>query len=104
MSDFFKKIIPPPPRPQPPTINPAEFIALRTIVMSLVATTAAKYKESGAGSAQDWIDHIAACCQEAILVADISGGNSERMRREAVEHVNHILWGVSFPIERGNQN
>jgi hypothetical protein len=71
--------------------------------MSLVATMAGQYEESGAGIAQDWINYISACCQEAILTADISGGNPERMRREAMEHVNHILGGVRFPIKRGNQ-
>jgi hypothetical protein len=85
-------------------INPAEFIALRTIVMSLVATMAGRHEESGAGFAQDWINHIAACCQESILAANISGGNPERMKREAMEHVNHILGGVRFPIERGDHN
>jgi hypothetical protein len=104
VSDFFKVRPPLPPKPPPPTINPAEFIALRTIVMSLVATMACHHEESGAGIAQDWINHIAACCQEAILAADISGGNPERMRREAMEHVNHILGGVCFPVERGNHN
>jgi hypothetical protein len=107
MSDFFKYIRPLPPRPPPPTINPAEFIALRTIVMSLAATMANQYEESGAGIAQEWINHIAARCQEAILAGDISisdGSNPERMRREAMEHVNHILGGVRFPLERGDQN
>jgi hypothetical protein len=100
VSDFFT----PPSRPPPPTINAAEFIALRTIVMKLVATMASQYEESGAGIAQDWINHVAACCQESILAADISGGNPERMRREAMEHVNHILGGIRPPIERGDQN
>jgi hypothetical protein len=105
VSDFFK-VRPPPPRPPPPTINPAEFIALRTIVMSLVATMANQYEESGAGIAQEWINHIAAHCQEAILAADISinGGDAERMRREAMEHVNHILGGIRPAIERGDHN
>jgi hypothetical protein len=107
MSDFFKIRRPLPPPPRPPTINAAEFIALRTIVMSLVATMASQYEESGAGIAQEWINHIAARCQEAILAADISisrGGDIERMRREAIEHVNHILGGVRFPIERDDCN
>jgi hypothetical protein len=103
-----RDVIMPPPRPRPPpTINPAEFIALRIIVMSLVADTACHYEASGAGPAQNWINHIAVCCQEALLAADISvsdGHDLERMRREAMEHVNHILGGVRFPIDRDNAN
>jgi mannose/fructose-specific phosphotransferase system component IIA len=72
--------------------------------MSLVATMASQYEESGAGIAQDWINRVAVCCQEAILAADISGGSPERMKREAMEHVNHILGGVRFPIERGDHH
>jgi hypothetical protein len=48
--------------------------------------------------------YVAACCQESILAADISGGNPERMRREAMEHVNHILGGIRPAIERGDHN
>lgn len=107
MSDFFKIRRPLPLPPKPPTINAAEFIALRTIVMGLVATMASQYEESGAGIAQEWINHFSARCQEAILAGDISisdGSNPERMRREAMEHINHILGGVRFPIKRGDQN
>ncbi len=68
---------------------------------------ASQYEESGTGVAQEWINHFSARCQEAILAGDISisnGSNPERMRREAMEYVNHILGGVRFPIERGDKN
>ncbi len=95
----------PPPRPRPPqTINPAELIALRIIVMSLVADRASHYEASGAGPAQNWINHIAVCCQEVILTADISVSDLEGMRREAMVHVNHILGGVRFPTDLDNTN
>ena len=105
VSDFFKNIIPP--RPPPPTISPAEFIALRAIVMSLVAATASHYQASVGEPAQDFINFIAASSQEAILGADISGGDAgdlERMRREAADLVNHILGGIHPPIDRDNRN
>jgi hypothetical protein len=96
-------LVPPKPR-QPPRIDAAEFIALRTIVMSLVATIAGQHESSGRGTAQGWINHIAAGCQEALLAADFEASDPERIRREAVEHVNHILGGVPFPGDRGNSN
>jgi hypothetical protein len=96
-------LVPPKPR-QPPRIDAAEFIALRTIVMSLVATIAGQHESSGRGTAQGWINHIAAGCQEALLAADIEASDPERIRREAVEHVNHILGGVRFPGDRDNSN
>jgi hypothetical protein len=95
----------PPPRRRPPQVDAAEFLALRTIVMSLVATIASLREASGSGTAQDWINHISACCQEALLAADVGdGGDPERLRREAMEHINHILGGVGFPTDRDNSN
>jgi hypothetical protein len=99
----MSSIIPPPPR-QPPRVDAAEFIALRTIVMSLVAIMADQHEASGLGTAQGWINHIAAGCQEWLLAADIEASDPERIRREAVEHVNHILGGVRFPGDRDNSN
>jgi hypothetical protein len=89
-------VTPPPPR-KPPQVDAAEFIALRAIVMGLVATIAGLREASGRGPVQDWINHLSACCQE-------SCGDTERMRREAVEHVNHILGGIAFPANRDNAN
>jgi hypothetical protein len=81
----------PPPPPRPPPVNPAEFIALRTIVMALVAELALEHEASGASSAQDWINHIAVRCQESLLAANIVSDDPERVRREAMEQVNKIL-------------
>ena len=94
---------PPPPR-KPPQVDAAEFIALRAIVMGLVATIAGLREASGRGPTQDWINHLSACCQESLLAVDIEGGDTERMRREAVEHVNHILGGIAFSANRDNAN
>jgi hypothetical protein len=99
-------LVPPKPR-QPLQVDAAEFIALRTIVMSLVATMASQHEALGGGTAQGWINRIAASCQEDILAASIiasDGRDLEGLRREAMEHVNHILGGVRFPGDRDNSN
>ena len=97
-----------PPRPRPPlTIDPAEFIAVRVIVMKVVADMAGHFEASGAGRAQDWINDIGISCQKAILAADISVWDSrelERMRREAVEQVNNILGSIHFTRNRNDAN
>lgn len=81
-------------RPPPSTVNPAEFIALRVIIMALVAEAAGRHEASDAGSARDWINQISVRCQESILAAEISGESAERPRREAMDHVNLILGGI----------
>ena len=50
-------------------VNLAGFIALCTIVMSLVATMSSSIEASGGGTAQGWINSISASCQKAILAA-----------------------------------
>ncbi len=94
----------PPPQERIPHVNHAEFLALRTIVMSLVGTMASLREGSGAGPAQDWINDISVRCQEALLAADISGGSDpEGLRREAMKNVNHILGGV-IPAKRDDED
>jgi hypothetical protein len=95
--------IPPPPRP-PITSNPSELLALRFIVMSLVAIRADEYEKSGSGPAQSWINQLAVLCNEAITISPLDGRDVERMRRETLEHVNHILGGIRFPRQRDNTN
>ncbi|MGP0089021.1 MAG: hypothetical protein ACLPKB_03530 [Xanthobacteraceae bacterium] len=74
-----------------------ELLALRVIVMHLVAVRANEYEKSGSGPGQSWINHIAANCSEDILAADISGltaDETQKMRQDAVQHVNKILGGI----------
>lgn len=103
MNPFGNTPLVPPYRPPPPiTVDAAEFMALRTIVMALVAELAGRHEASGRGTPQSWINYLAVCCQEAILDSKMTasdGRDLEGMRRRALEHVNHILGGVRFPKE-----
>jgi hypothetical protein len=95
----------PPRRPPPPQVDAAEFLALRTIVMYLILDMGANREASGTGAGQRWINYVAVRCQEALLSADVEGDDSaERIRRKAMEHVNHILGSIKFPNVRGDTN
>jgi hypothetical protein len=64
------------PQPPPPrliSIDPAEFIALRTIVVVLVGALAGHFERSGVSAAQDWINGIAEVCANAINGAEFTG-------------------------------
>jgi hypothetical protein len=87
---------PPPPRPIE-LIDPSEFIALRTIVAAMVALMATEYEKSTGSSAQGWINRVAVECHQAIRSAEIGAADPERIRSKAVDYVNHILGGITFP-------
>jgi hypothetical protein len=96
-----------PPRPPLVTVNVAEVIALRAIVMAVVVEMANHFEKSGGGKAQNWINDVAAYCADGIAKAEISAGGDERAERirvEALEQVNRILGGIHFPHQRGNAN
>jgi hypothetical protein len=94
------------PPPKSPTIevSASELLALRAIVMGLVAVMADAYEKSGGGPAQTWINDFAVACADAITRGDIAGEAAERMRREALEHIDNILGGVRFPPQRDKSN
>jgi hypothetical protein len=76
-----------------PPGDPAENLALRAIVMCLVAQIAGDHEAAGHGSAQDYINRIA-----AVAIAAIGGSDAdERLKAEAQERAHHILGGVHFP-------
>ena len=71
----------------------AEFLALRTIVVALVAFRAVEAEASG-GSAQAFINDTAVLCQETIVGSNVSldGGDEGVLFREAAaKHVVNIL-------------
>ena len=99
--------IPPYRPPSQASINPAEFIALRTIVMSMVCVTAAEFERASGQSAQSFINNLAITSAEAISKADIitpDGRNMEGIRSKALDHVNNILGGIRFPREGDKTN
>jgi hypothetical protein len=79
------------------TINAAEFTALRTIVMALVADIAV----TQGGNAQDWINKLSVRCQAAILASEVTIGNDrqagKRLKSEVLKHINNILGGIRIP-------
>jgi hypothetical protein len=62
--------------------------------MRLASIMAEESERSGGGIAQSWINRFAASCADVILAADMpaaGGGDVERLRREALDQINHIL-------------
>jgi hypothetical protein len=88
-------------RLQPPrsvVADPAELLALRVVVGVLVAVIA-KRSESGGEPAQSFINGLATICQDALLSAQIvveDERNLEKVRKDAIEHVNSIVRTVQF--------
>ena len=88
-------------RLQPPrsvVADPAEVLALRVVVGVLIGLSA-KRSESNGEPAQSFINDLAAICQQALVSAQIvveEGGNSEKVRRDAIGHVNGIVRTIQF--------
>jgi len=101
---FIKPYRKPPP---PQTVDAAQFLALQTIVMCLVAESANNFKELGYGNPQDWINHIAAISQDAIVNSKpraTDGSQVDILRRSAMKHVNSILGAINFPSTKLDGN
>jgi hypothetical protein len=88
----------------PIVIDPAEFIALQTIVMTIIGMMAAQSKQLGGIPEQTLIDTMAIACTDAIRNAQIDLPDSERIRRDAMDHVNHMLGGIRFPSDGAQMN
>jgi hypothetical protein len=88
----------------PPVVDPAQFVALRTLVTAMLAGTAWQIENSRPGGAQAWINDVSVVCQDALLKADISidGYDTESFRQAAIEHVNTMLKSVGLPDKRPN--
>src|SRR5215472_15329542 len=94
MSADLTNFIPPYRPSHPASISPSEFIALRTIVMSLVAIMAGESERVGGHTAQTFINNLAISCSDVVNRADITGPASEGIRSGALEHINRQR---SFP-------
>ena len=88
----------PPKLPKPITVNPAELLALRAIVLALVHEIARAQERSGGGNAQDWTNELSAVCQDVITGTEINveDRDPEEVRREAKGEINNILRGLRF--------
>jgi hypothetical protein len=87
----------------PPTISPAQFTALQTLLTAIIAMIASQRERSEAGAGHAWVNDVSAVCQDAILNADIhdiGSLNAEDFRREAMEHVNNVLKSVILTEKR----
>jgi hypothetical protein len=84
--------------PRPITVNPAEFLALRAIVLALVHEIARAQERSGGRNPQNWTDELSAMCQDVIAGTEINveDRDPEEIRREAKGEVNNILGGLRF--------
>jgi hypothetical protein len=84
--------------PPPITVNPAEFLALRAIVLALVHEMARTQERTGGGDAQRWTNELSATCQDAITGTEINveDRDPQEIRREAKREVNNILRGLRF--------
>lgn len=94
----------PQPRQPQANIDPAEFVALRVIVVALVAIEANRFEAAGNGPAQNLLNELSTICQNSIIEG--SGGNPdlERVRASALEYVNRILGSISFPWDIDHAN
>ena len=90
--------IPPPPRDPPlEIVDPAEFVALRAIVMALAAVIATQNERSGGMPAQNWINNVAVACGDVIRRATVNMSDPNGFRIKAMDYVNLILGGIRFP-------
>ena len=99
-----KDFNPNPPPPNPPlTINPAELVALATLVKAMIGLMAVRIEQSEPGGGQAWINNLSALSQDVILNGNIDLGpyDVDVFKREAMEHVNKMLKSVTLPNDRG---
>jgi hypothetical protein len=90
-------IQPPLPQSPVPIVDPADFIALRAVVLALTGVMAIQNENFRGLPAQNYINNIADICADSIRNAKIEGPEPERIRSEALKAVNHVLGGVRFP-------
>jgi hypothetical protein len=85
--------------PRPLAVDPAEFLALETIVMTVVLALAREEERAAAGAGQAWIDRIAEVCARAMSKADMPASDArsaERFRSEALAKLGDLLGGISL--------
>jgi hypothetical protein len=93
----------PPPPPQTLTVDAAEFVALRTIVMVTLSFLADRAEKDGGPQAQRWINSVGEVAAEAVKGASIQDDNERELdglKKRAADHVNSILAGIKFPQDQ----
>ena len=99
----------PTPAAQPPLlrsawVDPAQLSALRVIVTVIAAQMAQEWKERGLGTAQSWVNQIAARSQEAVGAVTVGNAADEQLRREVCDQINYILAGIRCPADGSAAN
>jgi hypothetical protein len=97
-SKFLRRIVCPRPAPPPPnssqlTVDPAEVLALKSIVMCVVVELANAQKKLGTNPLS-WLNRVAANCENIIHKAEIPGDQAEGLRQDAQEYVTNIFQGL----------
>jgi hypothetical protein len=91
----------PPYRPKDPSpeIDRAEIVALRMLVMALIAASANEYERSGGGMAKVRMDAIADAARQAINMATVTGDADafDRLRRRVIDHINTMFDAIRPP-------
>ena len=96
MSDELKKSLDqqPPGAPKTPSVDVAEFLALKAIVMALTTTIAQEIARTGGRPAQSWLNEMAETCDNALAILEITGVSEHKadaIREKARDHVTNIL-------------
>jgi hypothetical protein len=97
-SQIFRRIadaraaLPPPKSPQL-TVDPAEMLALRSIMMCVIVELANAQKKLGTNPSS-WLNRIAANCENIIHKAELPGDQAEDLRQEAQEYVTNMFQGL----------
>lgn len=84
--------------------NSGERLALRTIVLALVAHMALDHERNGRGQAQAFVNSLAETCANSIDGAQSNSWSKERMdavRERARENLNKLLGSIELPKVRG---
>jgi hypothetical protein len=106
-AEMFKALEAAVPRPKSPSlsIDTAEFIALRVVVGILIGVLGKKEEVLTGQPAGQFLNSLSALCQEALLNATFDGPlDADKLRRDAIEHVNKIVGTVRFDDDRTGSN
>ena len=101
--ELFKAFVPPPKR-ETIASNDIEALAIKTIVVSLVALIAKEQELRGCLPAQAWINTLAEVVAEAVAGSEYKrsdGKPSEGIKKQVIENAMAILAGIKFPKVEG---
>lgn len=84
--------------------NSGERLALKTVVLALVAHMALDHEKNGRGQAQAFVNSLAETCAKSIDGAQNTSWSNDRMdavRERARENLNKLLGSIELPKIRG---